>query len=233
MIFVKSGPLGALLALGISLLLIVSACKTTSKPKSTRVEREENPDLTIFDRVTKSEDIAGLVAELSGSFSAQGMTQDSVAYDMSMHVTPIWLSKADKYLYVEQGPTATPDMPLRQRIYKVSKDNEGGFVIKVYLLNDPQQYIGKWKEPEYFYNLDESIMAAEEGCALYLIQHADGSFSGSTRMDHCKNEEEGAAYLTTTIKIRKENILIWDQGFDTEKNQVWGLKLLGYRYVRK
>jgi|GEM_PF-3564649 len=229
----KSTILVSFVMLAISILLLASSCKTTKKPTVTRVKKENNPELTIFDGITKSEDIGGLVKELTGTFTAAGMDEDSTTYEVTLQVVPIWPTKTDKYLYVEQGPTSSPEAPSRQRIYQVKKDNAGGFEIHVHILNEPEAYIGKWAEPNFFAAKDESIMAVEEGCSIYLIQHADGSFSGSTRMDHCKNTEQGAAYLTTIMKVREENILIWDQGFDADKKQVWGLKQRGYRYVRK
>jgi len=59
------------------------------------------------------------------------------------------------------------------------------------------------------------------GCAVYLTKLADGSHTGSTRMDHCKNAVGGAAWAKTTYKIREDHIVSWVQGYTTEKEEVW------------
>lgn len=228
----KSFSLVSFFIYGLIMILLCGSCKTTSKSDRSRANKEKAPSKIVPDEITKSEDIDGLLSKLSGRFVATGMTEDSVEYEMVRYATPIWLTKEGDYLYVEQGSSDTPAQPEQQRIYKVLKDNSGGFEIKVYTLVEPEKFVGKWAEPEFFWPLNESIMEAEVGCSIYLIQHGDGSFSGSTRMDHCKNSTDGAAYLSSTLKIREDNIRIWDQGFNAAKQQVWGLKMLGYQFVR-
>ena len=152
--------------------------------------------------------------------------------DSTLHTYPIWTSKADHYLYVEQAESANPDKPYRQRIYKIITDGNGGFESHIYTLQNEADFIGKWQTPEFFDQYDESIISEKEGCTVYLIQHADGSFSGSTRLDHCKSTLRGATYATSIVKIRKDNVMSWDQGFDADGNQVWGAEKGGYRFVK-
>ncbi len=161
------------------------------------------------------------------------MAPDSSLHNILLHTAPIWSSRSTKYLYVEQAIEGLEATPVKQRIYELLKDNNGGFEIKRYKLTDPNSVVGKWKSPAYFDQFDLSLLDEEEGCTLYVIQHADGSYSGSTRMDHCINSDKGASYASTILKVRKGQIMSWEQGFTSDKVQVWGTEKGGYQFIRK
>ena len=218
------------------LLIIMSTtwgCKTS---KSTRThsppKKTVKPETPELDGITKSEDIGGLVKMMTGQFST-GVPSDSTLMPQTLHMTPIWTAKEAKYLYAEQYPSADPQSPSLQLIYKVQKDNQGGFKIDRYLLKDALAALGQWKTPTYFDTLDDSHLSLREGCSLYLIQHTDGSFSGSTRMRECESKREGSTYSTTIIKIRPDSFVNWEQGFDAAKKLMWGDASEGSRFVRQ
>lgn len=221
--------------LGISfccLVLLAAGCKTSAKTQK-RSKVRSNTGSTVFDQVTKSTDIKTLVRTMTGSFtSAAQAKEDTSYYDISLYMYPIWTDKQDKYLYVEQAMTTDLANPYRQRIYKLIADGNGGFESHIYTLVQPERFVGKWAEPSFFDQFGEEVMEEREGCAVYLAQHADGSYSGSTRMDHCKSTMRGASYATSMVKIRENSVMSWDQGFDEAGQQVWGAEKGGYRFVR-
>jgi len=185
------------------------------------------------DEVVSSDDVSSLISYMTGSFrSTAQATADSSYFDISLHMTPIWKNKEASYLYVEQAMSSAQDKPYRQRIYKVESDSRGGFMSHVFTLSDPESAIGQWRSPDYFDQFDTSILMQREGCTVYLIRHGDGSYSGSTRMDHCKSSLRGATYATSIVKIRENSILSWDQGFDAAGQQVWGATKGGYKFDR-
>ncbi len=212
--------------------ILMMGCKSSQKASTTRVKKS-NQDISIFDNITKSNDINGLVKVMTGTFSTQSQAKaDSNYFDITLNMYPIWTTKAEKYLYVEQAKSDNLDKPYRQGIYKLITDGNGGFESHIYTLENPELFVGKWATPAFFDSYDETLIKEKEGCAVYLIQHADGSFSGSTRLDHCKNTMDGASYATSIVKFRKDNVMNWDQGFDATGAQVWGTKTGGYRFVR-
>ena len=213
-------------------LFIAAGCKTSSKtPKRTKVR--SNTGTTVFDQVTKSTDVKSLIKTMTGSFTSAAQAKEDTTYlDISLHMYPIWTAKEDKYLYVEQALTSDQQKPYRQRIYKLIADGKGGFESHIFTLVEPDRFIGKWEEPLFFDQFGEELMEEKEGCAVYLAQHADGSYSGSTRMDHCKSTMRGASYATSMVKIRENSIMSWDQGFDVAGQQVWGAEKGGYRFLR-
>ncbi len=221
-----------LLALVLSLNI---GCKSTSKTRaSTSSKARKANESTILDNITKSTDLNGLVKHMSGTYVSSAHNPiDSSFFEVILHTTRIWSTKTEKFLYVEQAIVGQESTPTKQQVYKLQKDDDGGFEIVRFKLSNSGLFKGKWNEPTFFDQYDESILEEEEGCTLYVIQHADGSYSGSTRMDHCLNSDEGAAYSTTTLKVREDQILSWEQGFSSDKVQVWGAEKGGYRFIRK
>ncbi len=229
-------PYSLITSLFLGLLLLGSGCKTSSKTRSgdnVSVTKTKSKG-SVLDNITKSTNLTGLVSDMTGSFISENvMAADSTFQNILLHTVPIWSSRSSKYLYVEQAIEGQESTPLKQQIYELLKDNDGGFEIKRYKLTNSDTVVGKWKSPAYFDQFDLSILDEEEGCTLYVIQHADGSYSGSTRMDHCINSDNGASYASTILKVRKGRIMSWEQGFNTDKVQVWGAKKGGYQFLRK
>jgi len=211
------------------LILGIVACKSTKKATTNRTTTSSSSN----DKIIKTDDVVALQKLMAGSYnSAAQAAEDSTYYDISLHMYPIWKNKTAKYLYVEQAMSAKQDQPYRQRIYKLESDGNGGLMSHVYTLADAEAAIGKWKTPQYFDELDETILTEREGCTVYMLKHKDGSYSGSTRLDHCKSTLRGAAYATSIVKIRDGSVMSWDQGFDAEGTQVWGAELGGYRFLK-
>lgn len=202
----------------LTLLLIVcalvSSCKTT-KSKSTFPEIDKLSILKEF---------------MIGSFTSEAQSiVDTTYYNISLHMYPIWEDRTDaQYLYVEQALTAMPDKPYRQRIYKVTELSDNNFGSSIYTLDTPENYIGKWKSPEYFDQFDPTILTERDGCTVYLTLQVDGSYSGSTLDKECKSTLRGASYATSIVSIYSDKIVSWDQGFDSLDQQVWGALNGGY-----
>lgn len=222
-----------IISLLFSVVVLTTGCKST-KPSYTVTRQPRNPDISIFDNIVKSKNVSALMKEMTGTFTtAKQAAEDTSYFDITLSMHPIWKSnKTAKFLYVEQAVTSQINEPYRQRIYKILSDGNGGFESHIYELDKEERYIGRGKDTAFFDQFDESIMAEREGCTVYLNQHADGSYSGSTRLDHCKSDFRGASYATSIVKIRPNNIMSWDQGFDAAGVQIWGAKKGGYRFVR-
>ncbi|MFK7806766.1 MAG: chromophore lyase CpcT/CpeT [Saprospiraceae bacterium] len=188
-------------------------------------------------RATKKSNSINQLAELKpmmiGSFdSSQQAAEDSTYYDISLHMYPIWENRDGHYLYVEQAVTANPDKPYRQRIYKLEAVNDQLIESKVFTMENPEQFIGKWKDTSFFDGFDESILKEREGCGVFLMK-LDGDYTGSTREQDCGSTLRGASYATSKVRISKDRIVSWDQGFNEKDEQVWGATKAGYIFMKK
>ncbi len=177
------------------ILIILLFCSSCNTPRSLQVN--------------ESDPIERLEAMIIGSYTSEAQSlADSTYFNISLQMYPIWQDRPEaKYLYVEQAVTANPDKPYRQRVYKIERVDAKTIGSKVYTLDEPDQYIGKWKTPEYFDDLDPSILSERKGCTVFLVEQADGTYTGSTNAKDCKSTLRGASYGTSVVTIYPDKIV--------------------------
>jgi len=181
----------------------------------------------------QSEDFQQLLQWMTGEFSsAEQAAEDSSYYDISLKMTRIWPGKkTGAWIYVEQALAATPDEPYRQRIYFVRELGDGQFSSDIYTIPEEENFIGAWKDPSLFAEMDQFDLKYKDGCAVFLDY--DGfQYSGSTNEGTCKSTLQDASYTTSNVKITKGVLESWDQGFDEEGNQVWGAEKGAYIFKK-
>lgn len=201
------------------LLLLILSCQTKSKFSSS---------------ATPPQSLDTLADLMTGYFnSAKQAAGDSSYFDISLTMTPIWENHADvKWLYVEQAVTAMKDKPYRQRVYRLSQDQNGIFESRVYELPGPERFIHAWDHPGLFATISPDSLITRQGCSVYL--KLEGScFTGSTRQDECNSSLRGATYATSKVEICPGKISSWDQGWNDENEQVWGATKGGYVFVKQ
>lgn len=183
--------------------------------------------------LVKNNELKVLQKMMTGSFDSNLQSkQDTTYFDISLEMHPIWEESGEYYLYVEQAVSSMKEKPYRQRVYKIEQLGEGKFVSKVYTLNDPENFIGKYNDPKFFEKFDTSILKEREGCGVFLTKKGS-YYQGSTDAKKCGSTMRGASYATSEVMIKKDRIESWDQGFDSDDKQVWGATEGGYVFLRK
>lgn len=198
----------------LALIIITNSCKSTKN-------------------ATAGKELKILLCMMKGSFtSAEQEAQDSSYYNISLHMYSVWESREGHWFYVEQALFEMQDKPYRQRFYKVEQSGKNEFKTTVYSINIADEAVGKWKEPKWFDQFDESILEEREGCGVYLVKTALGNYQGSTKKGECQSSLRGASYATSKVIISEGQIYSWDRGFDAEDNQVWGAVKGGYIFKK-
>jgi hypothetical protein len=172
---------------------------------------------------------------MTGSFSSAAQAaEDSAFFDVSLHMYPIWegTDSAVRWLYVEQALSDRQEAPYRQRVYRLSRLDDGRFQSEIYLLPADSLYIGAWKRPGAFDHLRPEELILKEGCAVLLTREAPYVYRGSTGEGSCPSELRGASYATSEVRIDSSAIESWDRGFDDAGRQVWGAGTGGYVFRR-
>lgn len=178
-------------------------------------------------------DLDRLQSYMTGSFhSGVQAARDSSYFDITLHMYPIWKERGH-WMYVEQAVTARQKEPYRQRIYELVDKGAGVFESRVYMLPDPQSWVGAWKKKGAFDRLKPEDLELKAGCEVILKKKSDGAFSGSTGVQTCPSELRGASYATSMVTIDKHKIVSWDQGFNHEGIQVWGAAKGGYEFIKQ
>ena len=172
---------------------------------------------------------------MSGSFnSAAQAAEDSAYYHITLEMVPIWPGQQGVYwLYVEQATAASRSEPYRQRVYRLSESPEGVIESAVYLLPNPDDVIGAWKDQGLLDGLSPDDLELREGCTVFLHRVDKDRFVGSTRAEECTSSLRGARYATSHVIVTPAGIESWDRGFDASGEQVWGAERGAYIFMRE
>lgn len=170
---------------------------------------------------------------LTGSFTSETQAeQDSLYSPVHLHIVQVWKDRAGQWFYVEQALAAQDDKPYRQRMYRVVQLSSERFKILNYEFRNPQVFAGKWKDPQFFDDYPEEIVAIKEGCGVFLHRKAFKHYEGETYGEDCFSQFQGAQYATSEVEIRSDLIKSWDRGWTEEEEQVWGPEDGPYRFER-
>ncbi|NND76835.1 MAG: hypothetical protein HKN39_01470 [Flavobacteriales bacterium] len=184
----------------------------------------------------EDENMNELVEWMTGSFSSEEQSlKDENYLNIDLHMVPIWegIDELGQYFYVEQASAETPKEPYRQRVYYLHNVDFDIYASVVYLLPDPEKYIGAHKEKEPLVDLSPSDLTEKVGCTVFLEYDGFASYSGKTEAKKCPSTTRGASYATSEVSIMSGKILSWDQGWDKLDSQVWGASGGGYIFKRK
>ena len=196
------------------LAIILHACSTTSK-------------LTELDRVADM---------MTGSFASTAQAEaDSAFFDIRLEMAPIWQEREEDihWLYVEQAVAGYLDQPYRQRVYKLSQDDDGRIRSEVYTLREPLRFAGAFRQDEPLANLTPDSLTWKEGCAILLAPQEDGSYMGSTGDRTCPSTLRGSSWATSEVTLEAQRMISWDRGWDQAGEQVWGAVKGGYVFDKK
>lgn len=179
-------------------------------------------------------DLAQLYDMMSGHFSSEEQAiEDSSFFNINLVMFPIWeKNKEAKWLYVEQAVTEYIDRPYRQRVYRLSKTADNMMESRVFALNNPAKYIHGWDNPDIFNQITPDSLVLRQGCAVYLKKKGN-CFTGSTNDKDCVSTLRGATYATSIVTVCEDEVVSWDQGWDSSDEQVWGAVKEGYVFKRK
>ena len=172
---------------------------------------------------SKEVELQNLKSWMTGSFSSEEQANlDSNFYNIHLHMVQIWVERTDAvWLYVEQAASWSLEKPYRQRVYRVSANEDGTFESAVFTFNDPLRFTGAWKNENPLSELTPDSLLEREGCAL-ILHYEEGAFVGSTNEKDCTSNLRDASYATSEARIEENVLTSWDRGYDENGVQVWG-----------
>jgi hypothetical protein len=175
-----------------------------------------------------------LVHRLVGSFSNADQARSDFSYHtVSLHSAEIWPQRVDgPWIYLEQSLEEAPGIPYRQQVYQLAIRPDGTVEIRIYTPTDPLAWTGAWKDPTTLPSPGPEGLRLDEGCTVKLSAQTNGSLKGSTEGCACRSELRNADYATTELTISDAGVVIWDRGFSTKGNQVWGPSHGGFDFRR-
>jgi CpeT protein len=184
-----------------------------------------NPSAINLQKGEIDADVKQLVEWMVGEFTSQEHTKQDPSYlEVHVRVVSIWPQREDgPWLYFEQAMATAPDKPYRQRVYQVSKRDDGAIVLKSFALpGDPLRFAGVWRHPRPLNDLPFEKLIERKGCEMILKKQPDGSYHGGTEGKGCPGELRGAAYSISELSVSSDTLKTWQRGLDSEDKLVWG-----------
>ncbi len=183
----------------------------------------------------KQKDVKEVLSRMCGSFSTEEQAKsDTSLYNIRLNMVQFWRNNKNGYwLYIEQSLASEMNKPYRQRVYHLYLANDTVIASTVYELKNSKQYVGAWNDVEKFKNFANDSLVNRQGCAVYFHKNQDDSYSGSTTGKECLSSLRGALFSTSEVTLYDDKILIWDRGWNQEKQQVWGSIKSAYIFVRQ
>ena len=143
-------------------------------------------------------------------------------------------NRTDGYwIYVEQALAGNLTEPYRQRIYRLTQENDSTFLSTVYTIPDPLRFAGAFKNTDLLQPLAPDSLTERDGCAIVLNKYGGDMFVGSTAGLNCDSDLRGAAYATSIVIVSRDQIYSWDRGYNISGTQVWGAEKGGYIFKKK
>ncbi|PWJ44224.1 chromophore lyase CpcT/CpeT [Sediminitomix flava] len=185
---------------------------------------------TACTQTNERDELSEVVSLMQGHFSSKLQSeQDSAFFDINLVMYPIWEENTEaKWLYVEQAVSSKLEKPYRQRVYKLSKTEDGMIESAVYELPQPSRFIHAWDTPVIFTTISPDSLVTREGCSVFLKKQKDGSYAGATNERDCKSSLYGASYATSEVEVSEAKITSWDRGWNDAGEQIWGAEKGAY-----
>lgn len=186
------------------------------------------------DTAVEAFDVLGeFASHLTGSFdSSEQAAVNPSYYDVSLTACAVSVEGIDTpTLYVEQALSDQLNQPYRQRIYVLSQVDDTTVKSEIYELDTPDAYIG-FCATEELQTVSIESMTLKDGCAVEL-EWIENGFVGETEIGTCKSDMNGASYATSIVETSDAMISSWDQGWNSNAQQVWGAEDGPYIFIRK
>ncbi len=185
--------------------------------------------------ILTAQDFESFVSWMDGTFSSAEQAEvDSNYFNVVLTMKIIWTEQCDGvWIYVEQALAESLENPYRQRVYRLSENDDGTFESAVFLIPNQQGLMSAELKNYLIRECSPDFLVEKKGCNVIVSWNENEKcFEGSTRGKECTSNLRGASYTKSNVKIYSDKLITWDRGFDKEDNQVWGVVTGGYIFKR-
>ena len=162
---------------------------------------------------------------LPGTWNTVTQEEDQgVSAPMRLRIARLWPERSGEYWYYFEYVDPTDEShALRQRIFQFSSDGVDIHAAMYRVPGDAASYVGEWRKPHPFANVDPKKLREVEGCRTLWQRQMEFIYAAGTEGDSCPGDrpdvrDEHSDFYVTNLSIRT-----WIRGLDAAGNQVEGL----------
>lgn len=105
---------------------------------------------------------------------------DTDSTTVMVHFTPIWESSGNRFQWLYLEVVKDNKQVVLQKVLEMEPKSEKLFKVKVYDLKNPQQFVGKWGNRNYFDGFTPGIL--KSGKRMTFVKTSDYSYQSSRLM---------------------------------------------------
>lgn len=161
---------------------------------------------------------------MEGSFENRAQAEADDGFSLRrLDQCRIWPSERDAIWIYSEESTPGGDGPVRQVVYRITEDLDGGVLMSPHTLpGPPAEHAGGWRDPGSFDRITPFELTPLGGCGIHLARTTRGALAGGTRGEGCASIRSGASYRTVELTVGPLEIRLWRRGFDASGDRVWG-----------
>jgi len=114
--------------------------------------------------------------------------------------------QSQRFLYFELAPSAAPDKPEAQWIWRISFDDDATMVVDVYDLPvDPALHVAPWRSPVPLKGVNPDNIALRSGCRIALGMTDQGLYGKTQDDSGCAPTQGGGTHSFTEVLLSPAN----------------------------
>ncbi|MGZ5105462.1 MAG: chromophore lyase CpcT/CpeT [Usitatibacter sp.] len=202
-----------------AVLVLAAACTTAPAPRQAALPIDVDPLVAV--RAQRSLEL--LASFLAGTWNtvAQPVGQgDSTPF--RLRIARIWPERAGEYWFYEEYVDPATERPLRQRVFRLVRDDVILHALMYRLPGDPVAFAGEWRKARPMASLDPTALREVQGCRVFWQPQLETYFAGGTEGKACAGDRPGIVNEHSEYYLGSSSMRSWIQGFDAAGNQVEG-----------
>lgn len=168
--------------------------------------------------------------QIMGHFSNRAQVESGLDLgepEQEFIITPIFKNRPDEFwVYLEFFSPGLISRPIDQRIEQYKRISRDTFVMEVYYIKEPQQYVNEWKLSNPFENLSiQNDLIRDERCDLYIVPNFDKKHHFYTLPPEevtcqMRGSQGAAKYVDLSFKLSDEGYNMRFKFYDKDKRKM-------------
>ncbi|KAA3635645.1 MAG: hypothetical protein DWP97_04380 [Calditrichaeota bacterium] len=171
--------------------------------------------------------------KITGSYSSyEQAAADSYYIDLHLNVKEIWKTEdSSRWLLLQTSFSSDTLYPYKNQLFHLYPYALNLIRIDIYSISEKKAFFKTVDSSLAFDTTFLEYVSISANCELYL-NHIKSTFAAYSKSDKCPNNLRGASYANTDIELDGDELYIWERGYNSKDEQVWGPLNGGYIFKK-